>query len=161
MSASVAWKPAGFSTVTPSIAVADALKAIDWYKKALGAEVHGEVMKDPSGTKVMHGELKIGDSILFISDTFPPHQGATVGAFYLYVQDVDVAYKRVVDAGAESKAAPADMFWGDRMSSVTDPYGQKWTIATRIKEMNEKEMKQAAADFHASWAAKEAAAKKE
>jgi uncharacterized glyoxalase superfamily protein PhnB len=71
-------------------------------------------------------------------------------SLWLYVTDVDASYKRAVDAGAKSNSPPADMFWGDRIANLSDPFGQKWTLATHVKDMTPEEMKKAEADFVAS-----------
>src|SRR5256885_2158735 len=115
--------PPGFHTVTPSLVVRNAAEAIDFYKKALGAE---EIMRmpDPSG-RISHAELKIGDSIIFLSDEFPnmpttsPQTlGGCTGGFYLYVPDVDKSFQRAVDAGGKATMPVSDMFWGDRLASL-------------------------------------------
>ncbi len=142
--------PAGYHTVTAQLAIEGASKAIEFYQKAFGAEVKDKAI-DPSGKKVWHASLLIGDSMLFVNDVFPEMGGSQSNSnLWLYVTDVDAAYKRAVDAGAKSNMPPADMFWGDRIANLADPFGQKWTLATRIKDMTPDEMKKAEAAFVAS-----------
>jgi PhnB protein len=139
--------PAGYHTITPQLAIDGAAKAIEFYKKAFGAEVLDQA-PDPSGTKVWHASLRIGDSMLFVNDVFPDMGGEhSRSALWLYVPDVDASYKRAVDAGAKGTQPPADMFWGDRMAHVADPFGQKWAIATHVKDMTPEEMQKAMAEF--------------
>jgi uncharacterized glyoxalase superfamily protein PhnB len=127
--------PEGYHTITATMICKDAAKAMDFYKKALGAT---EVMKmacAESG-KIMHGELKVGDSIFFVSDEMP-QMGcmSTPTSLWLYVQDCDAAYNKAIAAGATSKMPLMDMFWGDRMGQVTDPYGHHWTFATHKQDL--------------------------
>jgi PhnB protein len=101
-------------------------------------------MAMPDG-RVMHAEIKIGDSMIFISDEFPEmapdHKspqtaGCVTGSLYLYVQDCDAAFKRATDAGAKVVMPPADMFWGDRFCKVTDPFGHQWGMATHKEDLS-------------------------
>src|SRR5438045_7369901 len=116
--------PPGFHTVTAALTVNDAAAAIEFYKKALGAE---EIMRMPTPDgKIGHAELKIGDSIIFLSDEYPQmgHKspmtlGGSTGSIYLYVEDVDKAFKRATDAGATVKRPVTDMSWDDRYGEVT------------------------------------------
>jgi PhnB protein len=142
--------PAGYHTITAQLSIEGAAKAIEFYQKAFGAEVKDKAL-DPSGQKIWHAALQIGDSMLFVNDVFPEMGGAPNNSdLWLYVADVDAAYKRAVDAGAKSSSPPADMFWGDRMANLSDPFGQKWTLATHVKDMTPEEMKKAEAAFVAS-----------
>ncbi|HEY8091490.1 MAG TPA: VOC family protein, partial [Polyangiaceae bacterium] len=139
--------PAGYHTITAQLAIEGAEKAIAFYEKAFGAEVVDKAI-DPSGAKVWHAALRIGDSMLFVNDVFPEMGGApSHSELWLYVPDVDASWTRAVDAGAKGNMPPADMFWGDRMANVTDPFGQKWTIAARVKDMTPEEMKKAEEAF--------------
>jgi PhnB protein len=149
--------PKGYHTVTAQLAIDGADKAIEFYRKAFGAEVVDQA-KDPSGLKVWHASLKIGDSMLFVNDVFPDMGGTPSHSnLWLYVNDVDAAFKRAVDAGATATMPPADMFWGDRLGQVTDPFGQKWALATHQKDMTPEEQKQAAEAFIAEMKAKKRA----
>ncbi len=135
--------PEGMHSVTPQLTVEGAREAIDFYKKAFGAI---EVMHapDPSGKKIWHSHIKIGDSALFVNDTFP-EMGATanVTRLWIYTEHVDQAFKRAVDAGCQVRMPVADMFWGDRMGAVTDKWGNFWTIAQHVKDLSPEEMKHA------------------
>jgi PhnB protein len=146
--------PKGYHTVTPSLTVRNAAEAIEFYKKALGAE---ELMRmpNPDGT-IGHVELKIGDSIVFLSDEFPnmgnksPQTlGAATGGLYLYIEDVDEAFQRAIDAGGKVKMPVTDMFWGDRNGQFTDPYGHTWTLSTHTKDMTEQEIEKGVKEFQA------------
>ena len=139
--------PEGYNTVSPYLAVDDADAAIEYYKKAFGAEetmrMHG-----PNG-KVGHAELKIGDSRVMLSDPFPqattrpPKElGGTTGSIFMYVEDVDAVFKQAVDAGGTATMEPENMFWGDRFGSVTDPFGHNWSIATHIEDLTPEEIEE-------------------
>ncbi len=145
--------PQGMHTVTPNLVLRDCAKAIDFYKKALGAQ---EVLRMPSpdGKSIWHAHLKIGDSDVFMNDEMPgmgrsaPNASNPVPVtMWLYVQDCDAAFKRAMAAGATSTMAPADMFWGDRVASVADPFGYQWSFATHQKDLTTEEMKRAGEEF--------------
>ena len=139
--------PKGYHTVTAQLAIDGAAKAIEFYTKAFGAEVVDRA-PDPSGQKIWHASLRIGDSMLFVNDVFPDMGGSpSHTSLWLYVPDVDAWFKRAVDAGAKPTNPPMDMFWGDRMAHVIDPFGQKWALAARVKEMTPEEMKKAGEAF--------------
>jgi uncharacterized glyoxalase superfamily protein PhnB len=138
--------PEGHHTLTPFLTVRDAVRAIEFYKQAFGAQERG-IMKGPDG-KVMHAELKIGDSIIMLSDEFPDYGalsplsngGAGMG-LHIYVDGVDAAFDRAVKAGAQVEMPVTDQFWGDRYGKLKDPFGHKWSIATHTKDMSADEMK--------------------
>src|SRR6185437_8949453 len=139
--------PAGYHTITAQLAIDGAEKAIEFYQKAFGAEVVDKA-HDPSGKKIWHASLRIGDSMIFVNDVFRDMGGEHARSeLWLYVPDCDALFKRAVEAGATPKMPPMDMFWGDRMGNLADPFGQRWTIATRIKDMTPEEMKKAEAEF--------------
>jgi PhnB protein len=138
--------PEGYHTITPTLVLKDSRKAIAFYKKAFGG-TERHVMPSPSGQGVMHAEMKIGDSIIMMSDENPDCPGKsaeTLGSspisFYLYVKDVDSAYAQAVRAGATSKMDVQDMFWGDRVGSITDPFGYSWMLATHVADVSPEEM---------------------
>jgi PhnB protein len=140
--------PEGYHTLTPFLTVRDAMSAIEFYKKAFGAQERG-VAKGPDG-KVMHAELKIGDSIIMLSDEFPDFgalsplsSGGTGMGLHIYVDHVDEAFDRAVKAGAQVEMPVSDQFWGDRYGKLKDPFGHKWSIATHTKDMSQDEMKNA------------------
>jgi len=118
--------PEGFHTVTPFMSAKGADKLIDFLKRAFGAE---EVMRMPGPDGVvMHAEVNIGNSRLMVGEAM--QTGPTQGSFYLYLNNVDAVYKQAVAAGAKSEREPKDEFWGDRMGTVKDPFGNTWSIAT-------------------------------
>jgi PhnB protein len=144
--------PEGFHTLTPHITVRDADKAIDFYKKAFGAEVLG-VSHGPEG-KIMHAALKIGDSILMLNDEFPewgtagpPASGNSGVLIHMYVENVDAEFQRAVSAGATVKMPVSDMFWGDRYGALIDPFGHKWSLATKVTNLSREEVQKAEQDF--------------
>jgi len=144
--------PAGYHTITPAVVVGDARKAVEFYKKAFGAQ---QLMLVPgSDGKIMHAEVKIGDSIVMLSEEqegTPCKSAAALGgspvSFYVYVDDVDAAWKRAVDAGAKTKYPLTDMFWGDRTGCLEDPFGQGWTLAQRTKNLTPEEIKTGQEEF--------------
>jgi uncharacterized glyoxalase superfamily protein PhnB len=139
--------PEGYRTLTPQLAVEGAAAAIELYKKALGAQLIDSA-PDPTGKKVWHASLKIGDSMIMVNDVFPDMGGRpSVSSLWVYVPDCDAAFKRAVDAGMTVKMPVADMFWGDRMGNLEDKWGINWTIATRIKDMTPEEQQKAAEAF--------------
>jgi len=147
--------PKGFHTVTPGLTIKGAEAALAFYKKAFGAEVISS-LPGPDGKTVMHAELRIGDSVIFLADEFPDMGyvspktlGGTACTLHLYVTDVDAAFKRAVDAGATVAMPPADMFWGDRYGKVDDPFGHRWGIATKQREMSEDEIRAGGEKFFA------------
>jgi PhnB protein len=147
--------PDGYGTVTPYLAVDGAKKAIEFYGKAFGAKERF-VMPGPGDT-VGHAELEIGDSVVMISDPFPQSSikaptevGATTAGVFLYVEDVDKAFKQAIDSGAEQVSAPEDMFWGDRFASVKDPFGHQWQMATHVEDVSPEDMGKRAEEAMAS-----------
>src|SRR5881409_3224327 len=142
--------PEGYHTITPHIIAKDAAGAIEFYKRAFGAEELAR-MPGPDGKSVMHAELRIGDSLFMLADEFPSFNcygpktiGGTPVSLHLYVQDVDAAFQKAVAAGATVKMPVADMFWGDRYGKVTDPYGHEWSLGTHKKDVTPEEMQKAA-----------------
>jgi uncharacterized glyoxalase superfamily protein PhnB len=132
--------PDGFHTLTPHLVVRRAAKAIEFYKKAFGAE---EIMRAPApgGQTIMHAEIRIGDSIVMLTDEWP--DAGCVGpqslkgtpiTLHLYVQDADAAWKRAVGAGATVKMPLENQFWGDRYGLLEDPFGHAWSISQHIAD---------------------------
>jgi uncharacterized glyoxalase superfamily protein PhnB len=147
--------PEGFSSVTPMFLFKDARKAIDFYKRAFGAHER-YAMPGPNGKGIMHAEIQIGDSIIMMGEENPQQPcksaeslGSSPVSFYLYVEDVDVAFKTAVSAGAETRMPVQEMFWGDRMGTVTDPFGYSWSLATQVKVLTPEEVQQGAEAFFA------------
>jgi PhnB protein len=151
----VPYMPKGYQTLTAGFCVRGAVQAIDFYKRALGATERMRLIK-PDGTTLSHAELKIGDSMFMLGDEDPATGGPsaqTLGGtsvnFYLYVKDVDAAVARALAAGAKAVMPISDMFWGDRIGGVEDPYGQKWTLATHKEDVAPREMAKRAQAFYA------------
>jgi uncharacterized glyoxalase superfamily protein PhnB len=137
--------PPGFHTLTPHLTVRNAKEALEFYKRAFGAEV-GNVAYMPNG-KVMHASLRIGDSQLMLNDEMPEFGalsplslGGSPVTVHVYIDNVDEAFNRAVSAGAKVSMPLMDQFWGDRYGVVTDPYGQKWSLASHVKDMSPEEM---------------------
>jgi uncharacterized glyoxalase superfamily protein PhnB len=142
--ASVRPIPDGFRTVTPHLVIKDAAMAIDWYKKAFGAE-EVRVTAGPGG-KIMHAEIRIGDSIVMLADEFPGMNqspqtlnGSPV-SLHIYSDNVDAAFKRAVDAGAKVTMPLMDQFWGDRYGMLTDPHGHHWSLGMHKEDVPPEEM---------------------
>ncbi len=151
--------PEGFHTVTPHLVFDNAVQAIEWYKKALGADEKSRAV-GPDG-KIMHAELQIGDSRIMLNDAMgggksPKGYGGSPISLWVYVPDCDTVYNRAVGAGAQIPQGPmsrmADQFWGDRCGTLIDPYGYQWTIATRKEDLTPQEMKQRQDEFFKQFA---------
>ena len=166
--------PEGYHTITPQLAVQDAGKTAvahggqawqdatifdavamstggpEFYKKAFGAEVK-DFAKDPSGEKVWHASLRIGTSMIYVNDVFPEMGGReSQSSIWLYVADCDAAFEQATEAGAKALMPPGDMFWGDRMAHVADPFNQTWALATHVKDLTPEQLKAAEAEFVAN-----------
>lgn len=142
--------PKGYHTVTPSLMVQDAAKAIEWYKKAFGAQELSR-FAGPDG-KLMHAEIKIGDSIIMLGDEMPGHSGprklgGTPVAFFIYSDDVDAAWKKAIDAGGKQIAPLEDQFWGDRCGCLEDPGGHRWWLAQHVKDVSQEELRKAVESY--------------
>ena len=142
--------PEGMHTITPHIVVRDAARAADWYVSALGAEERDRL--GLSGGKLMYVELWFGDSAVRVSDEFPeagilsPQSiGGTPVVLHLFTADVDALWDRAVHAGAEILHPLADQFWGDRQGQVLDPFGHRWGMAQRLRDVPREEIERAAA----------------
>lgn len=147
--------PPGQHTVTPHLVLRDTAKAIDFYKKAFGMT---EVMRmsGPEGRGVVHAELKIGDSLIYLADEWPGAEtaapekfGGTTVTISLYVPECDKLFNQAVAAGCKAAMPPVDMFWGDRFAKVVDPFGHSWTIATHIEDVPPAEMERRGKEFMA------------
>ena len=152
--------PAGHHTVTPHLIMTNASSALDWYAKALGAEILARA-PGPDG-KIMHAEIRVGNSIIMLNDEMGGGRsakalGGSPASLWLYVDDCDALFKRAVAAGATvppgPMGAPADQFWGDRSGAIVDPEGYSWTIATRKEDLTPEELDQRAQEFFKSFAA--------
>lgn len=145
--------PEGFNTVTPHLVVQDTSAAIEFYKKAFGAE---EIVRipGPDGKRIMHAEVQIGNSRVMLCDEFPEMQGCrtpvalngTSVTIHIYVNDADAVFSQAVDAGAIAAMPTMDTFWGDRYGKVVDPFGHHWSIATHVKDLTPEEIAKGAAE---------------
>jgi PhnB protein len=139
--------PEGSHTVTPYLIIKNCPKAIDFYKEAFGAK---EVLRmaEPESKTIMHAEIKIGDSLVYMTEEHPQmeccsptHYKGTTVSLHIFVEDVDAAFKRAVASGATTLMPPADMFWGDRFGKLQDPFGHQWSLATHKFDYTPEEMK--------------------
>lgn len=152
MTKSVQPIPPGQENLIPHLVCSPCSEAIDFYKKAFGAEEIRR-MKGPDGQKIMHAAIRIGKSFVFLVDDFPEFCGGksqtakalkgTPVTLHQYVENCDAAMKRASDAGATVVMPAQDMFWGDRYGVLEDPYGHKWSIATHLKDLTSAEMQAA------------------
>jgi PhnB protein len=154
--------PDGYHSVTPYLVMRDAARAIDFYKRALGATETFR-FNTPDG-KLGHAEIKVGDSVIMLADEMldsgyrgPQTLGGTAVSLMVYVEDVDSQFKRAIDAGAKIKQPVKDQFYGDRSGTLEDPFGHVWTIATHIEDVSEEELAKRAAATHKKPARKERA----
>jgi uncharacterized glyoxalase superfamily protein PhnB len=141
--------PTGFHTITPHLVIKGASEAIEFYKRAFGAE---EISRMPFPSedgqmKLGHAHLKIGDSNLFLADEFPGMgsvgpAGSSPVSIHLYVTDADTAFARAVAAGATVAMPLADMFWGDRYGKLVDPFGHHWSIGEHLEDLTPEQMNQ-------------------
>jgi len=154
--------PDGYHSISPAITCKNAASAIDFYKEAFGATEMNR-MTGPGGM-VMHAELRIGDSVIFVSDEWPgmsaaPTPGATPSYYlFLYTPDVDTVFNRALAAGAKVAMPVADMFWGDRYGKLTDPFGHSWGLATHVEDVAPDEIARRSAEWTAKMSHQSAAA---
>ena len=136
--------PEGYHSITPYLVCKGAAKAIEYYTKVFGAQ---ETMRMPGPEgRIMHAEIKVGDSTVMLSDE-NPERGAVAPSgkgrsqsLMLYTENVDTVFKRAIDFGAKSIQEPTDMFWGDRMGNLEDPFGHQWAIAMHKEDVSPDEM---------------------
>jgi PhnB protein len=136
----------GFHSVTPYLFIKGAASAIDFYKKVFGA---AEIMRMPGPNgRIMHAEIRIGDSIVMLSDENPeigalsPQSiGGTASGLNVYIENVDAVVQKAVDAGAKLVRPVKDQFYGDRSGSLIDPFGHMWSVATHVEDVPPEEMK--------------------
>lgn len=137
--------PDGYHTATPYLIVNGGVKALEFYKKAFGAE---ELFRMPApGGKIGHAEFQIGDSRIMLGDEHPEQGykgpnafGGTPVGIMLYVNDCDAVFKRAIQAGGKEVKPMQDQFYGDRSGSLTDPFGHLWTIATHKEDLTPEEI---------------------
>ncbi|HUG68186.1 MAG TPA: VOC family protein [Pirellulaceae bacterium] len=138
-------QPDGYHSITPYLITHDAVAAIGFYKEAFGAT---ELMRCPGpGGKVMHAEIKIGDSPIMLADEFPEmgirsakSYGGSPVSILIYTEDVDAMFAQAIAAGAIEKKPLADQFYGDRSGTIEDPFGHSWTIATHMEDISPEEI---------------------
>jgi PhnB protein len=150
MTATVKAIPEGHHTITPYLVVKNGAQAIEFYKKAFGAEELFR-MNGPDGKSIGHAQLKMGDSLFMLADEFPQMNslspesiGGSPVSMYVYVEDVDAVFNQAVSAGATVLNPVMDMFYGDRWGYIRDPFGHLWSIATHKKDLTADELKKAA-----------------
>ena len=150
---SVSHIPQGYHSVTPYLIVDGAAEAIRFYGEAFGA---AEVLRMPIGDsgKLAHAEVRIGDSHVMISDEWPDmgmlgpkSRGGATSSLMIYLEDVDSAFERAIAAGCTAERPPEDQFWGDRMGTVVDPFGHRWSLATHIEDLSEEETQRRMAEW--------------
>jgi len=147
--------PKGYYSVTPSLVVSGAAKAIEFYQRAFGAREISRFV-GPDGS-IMHAVVQIGNSMVMLGEEMEGHGsrspktlGGTAVSLFIYQDNVDAAWKRAVDAGAKVTMPLADQFWGDRGGTVEDPSGHQWWLVQHVKDLSEEELKEAAEAFFAS-----------
>jgi PhnB protein len=149
--------PDGYHTVTPHLVLDECAKAIEFYKQAFGAT---EQLRMPGpGGKIVHAEIRIGDSVIMLNDEMPPmagqpgvfksprSAGLSTAAVFLYVEDVDAAFDRALKAGCTVRMPLDDMFWGDRYGQVIDPFGHTWAMATHKEDLRPEQIAQRQKEF--------------
>lgn len=150
--------PPGYHSVTPVLVIRDAARAIAFYTTAFDAEVLCRLDR-PDG-KVMHAALKIGDSIIMLGEECAPHEGhreecvrsphdlkGTTVNLYLYVRDPDSVFRKAVQAGADEMMPVEEMFWGDRMGMIRDPFGHVWSVAAHTQDLSDEHIRRRTQEF--------------
>lgn len=137
--------PEHMHSITPHLVCANAMEAIEFYKRAFGATDTSTLFGKDG--KLMHGEFRIGDSVMMIMEEHPEWNakgpkmlGGSPVTLHLYVKDADEVHARAVKEGATSIMVPTDMFWGDRYGVLTDPFGHTWAVATHVKDLSMEEI---------------------
>jgi PhnB protein len=147
---SVSHIPEGYHSVTPYLVVAGAEEAIRFYAEAFGTV---EVLRMPMGDKIAHAEVRIGDSHVMISDEWPDMgllgpkaRGGATASLMIYLEDVDAAWEKALAAGCTAERPPENQFWGDRMGTLVDPFGHRWSLATHFEDVSDEEMERRMAE---------------
>lgn len=148
--------PKDFHSIVPELVVKNAANAIEFYKKALGAE---ELIRMPGPDgNIMHSELKIGDSVFFLTEEnpkmatkSPQSLGGSTGTLTVYVPDVDSSFRKALDAGGKEGMPVSDQFWGDRFGTFTDPFGYTWGLGTHKEDLSQQELGKRAQAFFAEY----------
>jgi PhnB protein len=146
--------PDGYEGVIPYLICNGVAKAIDFYKRAFGAEEIARM--DGPGGLIMHAEIRIGTAVFMLADECPATKtrsvqsfGGSPVSFYIYVKDVDAVAQRASEAGAIVKHPPTNQFYGDRSVGLEDPFGFMWGFATHIEDVPPDEMKRRSAEMFA------------
>jgi PhnB protein len=154
--------PEGYHTLTPFLICKDALRALEFYQRAFGAQEISKLV-GPDG-KLMHAALRVGDSVLMLTDECPEmggfdplHFGGSAVTIHLSVADADASFARAVAAGATARMPVMEMFWGARYGVFSDPFGHVWSVATQVQELSPEEIQANAAKACAEHAASAAA----
>src|SRR5229473_2763664 len=129
--------PEGYHSVNSFLIVEGAPKLIQFLKQTFDAKVEESVNR-PDG-RIAHAELTVGNSIIMMSDATPKYV-ATASHLYVYLENVDLTFKRALEAGASSIQEPADQFYGDRTAGVKDPTGNYWWIAQHVEDVSPEEL---------------------
>ena len=152
------WRPEGMHDLVVNLVYKDATAALDFYQAAFGAQKL-MCMMSPDGRSVWHAEMRIGNAVFFLNDESPMGSAVAAGpehrataSLQIYTPDCDALFNRAVQAGAKPVMPLSDMFWGDRMGSVMDPFGQSWMLATRVKELSPEQMRKAGEEFARTFA---------
>ena len=141
--------PDGYHTVTPYLIARESAKLMDFLVSAFGAK-EIERLATPDGT-LMHGEVRIGDSVIMLGETKGGDWTPMPTCIYLYVPDCDAVFRKAIAAGATVQSRPVDQFYGDRCGNVKDPFGNIWCIATHKEDVSMEEIKCRAAAMKTSW----------
>ena len=142
--AKVSWLAKGYPVLSSIVVLDDCARAIDWYKKVLGAKQR--LRLDMPGGTVAHCELGFGDAVLMMGSP-TPQVPPKKGSLAIYVKNCDATYGEALSAGARSVQEPTDQFYGDRNARFEDPFGNEWSVMMHIKNVSEKEMKKAMAQM--------------
>ncbi|MEE8586013.1 MAG: VOC family protein [Acidobacteriota bacterium] len=153
MAGKVSYISEGRHSVSPSLIVRDPTAAIDFYEKVFAATQPVPPLTDGEG-KIMHAEIKIGDSMIMLSpeaaewgNQSPETLGGTAVSIHVYVEDADTVFQKAIDAGAKVRIPIQDQFYGDRSGRLEDPFGHLWIIATHTEDMSPQEMQKRCEEF--------------
>jgi PhnB protein len=141
----VSWLAKGYPVLSSVAVLDDCQRAIEWYKKVLGARQR--LRLDMPGGKVAHCELGIGDAVLMMGSSMTPQFPQLKARLAIYVRNCDATYNEALSAGARSLQEPKDQFYGDRNARFEDPFGNEWSVMTHVKDVSEREMKKAMAQM--------------
>ena len=150
--AKTSYIPKGYHNVTPSLSFNGTDAAIIWYKNVFGAKERMKV--DGPDRKIMHAEITIGDSVIFLAEETPQMKNKTPQStngnsvtLHVYVEDIDETVKKAVQNGASLTMPAQDMFYGDRVGCVDDPFGYTWVLATHVKDVSDTEVRRKAEEM--------------